>query len=49
MVIMQTNGGQQMTDELAPHPSAITSRAAQWVGLLMLVEAFSLIAVICLR
>lgn len=38
-----------MIDERAPHPSAITSRAAQWVGLLMLVESFSLVAVICLR
>lgn len=37
-----------MSCELSPRSAAITSKAAQWAGLLMLVEAFSLIAVICL-
>lgn len=37
-----------MSCERSPRSAAITSRAAQWVGLLMLVEAFGLIALICL-
>ena len=38
-----------MPDELFPHPTVITGRAAQWAGLLMLVEVYGLIALICLR
>jgi hypothetical protein len=38
-----------MTDELSPTPTAITGRVAQLAGLLMLVEVYSLLALICLR
>lgn len=38
-----------MSHELSLHCSAITGRAAQWVGLLMVLEVFTLIALICLR
>ena len=38
-----------MTEVLSPNPTAITGKAAQWAGLLMLVEVYSLLALICLR
>ncbi|MFW6028075.1 MAG: hypothetical protein ACOC9Q_00930 [bacterium] len=39
----------QMTDELSPRLTAISSRAAQWAGLLMLVEVYGLITLLYLR
>jgi len=38
-----------MTEVLSPNYTAITGRAAQWVGLLMLVEVYGFVALICLR
>ena len=38
-----------MIEVLSPNYTAMTGRAAQWVGLLMLVEVYGLLAVICLR
>ena len=39
----------QMIEVLSPNSTAITGKAAQWVGLLMLVEVYGLLALICLR
>ena len=38
-----------MTYEDSPHPTAMTGKAAQWIGLMMLLEVFALIALLCLR
>ena len=31
------------------HPTVMTGKAAQWLGLMMLLEVFALIALLCLR
>jgi hypothetical protein len=38
-----------MTYEDSPRPTAMTGRAAQWFGLMMLLEVFALTALLCLR
>ena len=49
MVIIWTMEAAKMTEVLSPNYTAITGRAAQWVGLLMLVEVYGFVALICLR
>lgn len=38
-----------MSYQDSPHPTVMTGKAAQWFGLLMLLEVFVLIALLCLR